>query len=157
MDENFKEIEPMWKGKWEFKKMGGTDDECAVMGEENDPKISKKCFLSAGAIGEPATASKITLYHYATKSLEDFSEKMHRGSGMSKGSKGMDYFAEISRCSPLATECILKNARKLSLVCNHAAYRNCACSSVFMHFHHQFGTNLHNRGIIGAARLKDAL
>lgn len=103
VDENFKEIPPMWKGKWEYKKAGGTDDDCMVMGEQNDPEASKHCFLSAGAIGEPATATKIALYHYATKSLEDFSEKMHRGSGMSKGSKGMDYFAEISRCVPVTT------------------------------------------------------
>lgn len=92
----------MWKGKWQFKRAGGTDDECGIMGEQNDPEVGKKCFLSAGAIGEPATATKIALYHYATKSLQDFSEKMQRGSGMSKGSKGMDYFAEISRCSPLS-------------------------------------------------------
>lgn len=107
VDENFKEILPMWKGRWEFKKTGGTDDECGAMGEQNDPEVGKQCFLSAGAIGEPATATKIALYHYATKSLADFSEKMHRGSGMSKGSKGMDYFAEISRLQTRSAWCRL--------------------------------------------------
>jgi hypothetical protein len=98
VDENFEEIEHMWKGKWEFKRAGGTDVECGVMAEQNHSQLENNCLSSAGAIGEPATANKIALYHYATKSLHDFSEKMHRGSGMSKrASKGMDYFAEISR------------------------------------------------------------
>jgi hypothetical protein len=87
----------MWKGNQEFKKEGGTDEDCVRMAEENDEQLAGKCLLSAGASGKPATASKIALYHYATKSLQDFSEKMNRGSGMSKRSKGMDYFAEISR------------------------------------------------------------
>lgn len=102
MDENFKEIMPMWKGKPVFKKSGGLDEDCHERAAKHDPDVRNDCFLSSGATGDPATANKIALYHYATKSLQDFSEKMSRGSGMSRRSrKGMDYFAEISRCAEL--------------------------------------------------------
>jgi hypothetical protein len=97
VDENRQPIKYMWKGMPDWKNVGGSDEGCDLLPpEERSPS---KCFLSAGAAGFPATASRIGLYHYATKSLEDFASKMLRGSGMSKATKQMEYFADISRCA----------------------------------------------------------
>lgn len=59
------------------------------------------CFEAAGhEVPHPEnvpSVGEIALFHYATKSLEDFQEKMARGSGISKTSKGMAYFDSIAR------------------------------------------------------------
>lgn len=92
----------MWKGNAEFKtKHSGTDGACMRMqrpGHPDHSKLRQRCFQSSGPMIRPPRADKVALFHYATKSLEDFTSKMSRGSGMSAATKGMNYFAEISQC-----------------------------------------------------------
>lgn len=60
------------------------------------------CFRTAGHSipdSEEPTVHEIALFHYATKSLEDFREKMRRGSGLSRHTKGIAYFEEIAWCA----------------------------------------------------------
>ena len=53
-----------------------------------------------GAASRNASANEIAIYHYATKSLEDFGAKMLRGSSLSKRThKEWTYFADIARCA----------------------------------------------------------
>lgn len=105
VDEEFTEVPVMWKGNVEFKtKHGGTDGACSRMRRPRNPehgKLLERCFQSSGSLIEPARANKVSLYHYATKSLEDFTEKMSRGSGMSAAVKDMEYFAQIARCATI--------------------------------------------------------
>ena len=93
----------MWKGNLDFKtKHSGTDGACMRMRRPGNPQHSKlhqRCFQSSGSIITPERADKVSLYHYATKSLEDFTSKMARGSGMSSAVKDMSYFAQIARCA----------------------------------------------------------
>lgn len=104
VDEDGMEVPAIWKGNAEFKtKHSGTDGACMRMrrpGHPNHGKLRQWCFQSSGPMIQPARAVKVALFHYATKSLEDFTTKMSRGSGMSAATKNMDYFGEISRCGP---------------------------------------------------------
>lgn len=104
VDEDGTEVPAIWKGNAEFKtKHSGTDGACMRMQQPGHPdhgKLRQWCFQSSGPMIQPARADKVALFHYATKSLEDFTTKMSRGSGMSAATKNMDYFAEISRYGP---------------------------------------------------------
>eukprot|EP00892_Ulva_mutabilis_P011734 jgi/Ulvmu1/8933/UM005_0024.1 len=108
VDEDFAEVPVMWKGNLKFKtKHSGTDGACSRMRRPRNPnhgKLHQHCFQSSGSLIEPARAARVALYHYATKSLQDFTDKMSRGSGMSAAVKDMDYFAEIARCD--AARCL---------------------------------------------------
>lgn len=92
----------VWKGNMEFKtRHNGTDGACMRMRRPGHPdhnKLRKRCFETSGPMIEPPRAAKVALYHYATKSLADFTSKMSRGSGMSAATKGMEYFDQIARC-----------------------------------------------------------
>ena len=80
----------------EWKAHGGSDADCEAIGAAG--LALPTCFQTAGSGSASRSARRVALYHYATKSLEDFASKMARGSGMSKASKRMEYFAEVSRC-----------------------------------------------------------
>ena len=100
VDETRQPVHMTWKMIPELKGPGISDENC--------PEDTRKCFRSPGAISVPATADQIAIYHFATKSLEDFANKMARGSSMSRRTrKKMSYFAEVARCVPIH-ECHLR-------------------------------------------------
>ena len=76
----------------EYRRSSGKVANCTV-----EPQ---HCRRSPAASSLPPVAAQIALYHFATKSLEDFANKMARGSSMSKRMhKGLRYFADIARCA----------------------------------------------------------
>jgi hypothetical protein len=114
VDENKKPIPPMSKGMPRWKASGHTDAECSNLKDQNRMPEGE-CFLAPGAVGPSHTAEKIALYHFGTKSLEDFTQKMLRGSGMSKATKRMEYFTEIAGCAHLARCGVV--GRRQSVLC----------------------------------------
>jgi hypothetical protein len=62
--------------------------------------FDKCCSWMPGALNRSPTVERIALFHYATKSWEDFSSKMKRGSGMSKSTKTLSYFQQLEQCAP---------------------------------------------------------
>ena len=63
------------------------------------------CYSMAAAASGGATVDRVALFHYATKSWQDFEVKMARGSGMGDQDKDSSYFDDIKRCASLATRC----------------------------------------------------
>jgi hypothetical protein len=122
------EIPPSWKAMPLYKRAGGNDEMCGKRAAKLETTWND-CFLSPGASVVPASAKKIALYHFATKSLEDFADKIRRGSGMSKqSSKGMDYFAAISRCDTDQWPCPVALLTPPHLHKPHACYALLSCS-----------------------------
>ena len=58
------------------------------------------CYEMPGAASKESSVESVALFHFATKSWEDFDAKMKRGSGMSKSKKTRDYFDRIAECVP---------------------------------------------------------
>lgn len=61
------------------------------------------CHLDAGFQRSQATAAKIGIFHYTTKSRQDFEVKVHRGSAMRETGKPWSFFDQIDKCVPLAS------------------------------------------------------
>lgn len=104
VNENMVSYPMTWKATPVAKRMGTRDSDCKKMSSD---ERSSKCFLIATATASQdiASVNKIGLFHYATKSIQDFSAKMKRGSGMSNARKGMAYFEEIARMQTHAPLC----------------------------------------------------
>ena len=84
-----KNIEPnQWKG-----------GKCEEAFKNKSPQLRAHCYKSAEPLYRNGTVERVALFHYATKSEEDFKNKMQRGSGMSLRAKGYDYFNEIQKCA----------------------------------------------------------
>lgn len=115
VDENHQPINNMWKAMPVWKRDGGSDKACREM--VMPQWFPGRCFLTAGAHGIVNTANKVVLFHYATKSLEDFAGKMVRGSGMSKATKNMEYFAHIARCALAPANAAITVTATTTLLC----------------------------------------
>lgn len=72
--------------------------QCKQALEAASPQLRMHCYKTAEPLLRNGTADHVALFHYATKSTEDFKNKMERGSGMSLRAKGKDYFNEILKC-----------------------------------------------------------
>jgi hypothetical protein len=55
------------------------------------------CYKTASPMNRLGTVQRVALFHFATKSAQDFRLKMLRGSGMSMRAKGYDYFNKLLR------------------------------------------------------------
>ena len=61
----------------------------------------RQCFwCPASGLNSGGSAERIALYHYVTKSRQDFAAKTKRGSGMSGATKREDYFQSVQQCAP---------------------------------------------------------
>jgi hypothetical protein len=74
--------------------------ECQQWANEHDPPpdFAQCCGMVAPAMDRPASVDTIALYHFATKSQDDFVAKQQRGSGMSGASKKAEYFEKLREC-----------------------------------------------------------
>lgn len=91
-----KNIEPnQWKG-----------GKCEEAFKNKSPQLRAHCYKSAEPLYRNGTVERVALFHYATKSEEDFQNKMQRGSGMSLRAKGYDYFNEIQKKQSDAEICL---------------------------------------------------
>ena len=93
VNENFKPLMLYWRG------MPPTYADC---GKNPD---TRKCFLAPESGTSPPSAKHIALYHYVTKSKEDFAAKQIRGSGMSKKIKDDRFFKKVTRIQSDAEWC----------------------------------------------------
>jgi hypothetical protein len=50
----------------------------------------------------------VALFHYATKSREDFAAKVARGSAMSAAVKRWEWFDQLAECAPLLCCAVLR-------------------------------------------------
>jgi hypothetical protein len=60
---------------------------------------TRRCYLSPDSGVGPPSSNKVALFHYITKSREDFARKTARGSGMSDATKTMKHFRRVRRCA----------------------------------------------------------
>ena len=67
--------------------------------------FEKCCYSMPAATSQAASVERVALYHFATKSWQDFSVKMQRGSGMSKSAKTAEYFNDLARCGDSFQRC----------------------------------------------------
>ena len=56
------------------------------------------CIRMPSASVQPASITRVALFHYVTKSRQDYDVKMQRGSGMSRKVKPLSFFEGIARC-----------------------------------------------------------
>lgn len=110
-----KNIQPnAWKG-----------EECMRAFESASPQLRIHCYKTAEPLFRNGTTDHFALFHFATKSADDFKNKMARGSGMSLRAKGYDYFNEILKCVALLHLCTCSNLNLLVVPC--------LCHFILMH------------------------
>ena len=106
VDEHAQPLENQWKAIPQRGELGlqkWTAKQCHVAGQ-NDPlsvQTHQHCHLTAAPMRQNATVDKVALFHYATKSLQDFNAKIKRGSGMSYAAKDHGWFNAIKECALL--------------------------------------------------------
>lgn len=76
------------------------------------PPPRSRCHRDAGFQRSSASVTRVALFHYATKSEQDFVVKVQRGSAMKKTGKPWSFFHQVQRCASAA-------------VCCHARCQNC--------------------------------
>jgi hypothetical protein len=108
VNEVFQPIRRVWKVTGAARRAGLTDVDCRAHPD------ARSCFQTPGALLKPPAAEKVALFHYATKSREDFKRKLTRGSGMSKATKDWSYFEELVGCAPQSVFCKLQSVRAAS-------------------------------------------
>jgi hypothetical protein len=67
--------------------------------DERFDRFDECCSTMPGAMNRKPSVHRVALYHYATKSWEDFAAKMKRGSGMSRSAKTKAYFDNLAECA----------------------------------------------------------
>ena len=58
----------------------------------------KWCLSMPSASVQPASITRVALFHYVTKSRFDYDVKMQRGSGMTQKVKPLSFYEGIERC-----------------------------------------------------------
>lgn len=86
------------------------------------PDLPQEFMTTPLITANPRIASKIALYHYVTKSFDDFVAKTARGSGMSKAVKGPEFLEKLLRCALAFTR------RSLVLTCDRDSLCMCGLS-----------------------------
>ena len=89
-----------------------TADICASEAAKKTPfeQFSTCCYSMPAALArEHPSVERVALFHYATKSREDFNGKMARGSGMSKRSKTAEYFDGLAECAPAPVTFVVRS------------------------------------------------
>ena len=93
VNEQMDEIGLAWHARPAFRDDGGTNNDCAVSED------AARCFQVPAARHRPLVADKVAVYHYITKSVEDFEAKLVRGAGVPYFQRDMDWFHKIERCA----------------------------------------------------------
>lgn len=101
VNEKFVQLNEVWMvlpknvqpNKWE-------GSQCEQAFDDKDPKLKAHCYQSASPLFRNGTVDSVALFHFATKSEEDFEKKVERGSGMSLAVKGQSYYTEIQQYAP---------------------------------------------------------
>jgi hypothetical protein len=89
VNEHFLALNPTWRLK-----PNTADPDCSL-----HPN-TRQCYLvPSSSYREEASADHIALYHYVTKSREDFALKQARGSGMSAAMKDDTFFKRLTKCA----------------------------------------------------------
>lgn len=99
--------------------------------EGAQPSAPPACRRDAGFLRSTASVAKVALFHYATKSEQDFAVKMQRGSAIEGKGKPWSFFHLMAKCGPtLAAHAFVFQERLLpgllcccSSVCNAPAHR----------------------------------
>lgn len=76
VNENKQLVKTAWHARPEYREEGGGNAECQRDQDES------KCFEEPAVRHRPAIADKIAIYHYISKSKEDFKNKLARGAGV---------------------------------------------------------------------------
>lgn len=107
VDEHGVPLDMVWTNKPEPYLQGEglrpwTAKDCTYAGEhaELNPLLTTFCYLRPAPLRRNGTVDRIALFHYGSKSTEDFQAKMKRGSGMSLATKGKDYIEKMIACAP---------------------------------------------------------
>lgn len=58
-----------------------------------------RCYRDAGSMRFPPSVDKVALFHFTTKSHEDFAAKLSRGSAMTHRGKNWRFFERVARCA----------------------------------------------------------
>jgi hypothetical protein len=90
VNEQNEEIRLTWHARPEHRGVGNAA--CAASRDEDF------CFEVPAARHLPPVAHRLALFHYVTKSLEDYEIKLARGTGVPMFSRNMGWFDKIKRC-----------------------------------------------------------
>lgn len=90
--------------------------------EMAQPSPPPVCRRDAGFQRSTASVTKVALFHYTTKSKQDFEVKRQRGSAVEKTAKPWSFFHLIAKCGPTdaAHACVFEE-RLLPGLCVTAA------------------------------------
>jgi len=64
-----------------------------------DPGDVARCYHDAGSLRNPASVATAALFHFTTKSQQDFDAKLSRGSAMTHRGKNWSFFERVARCA----------------------------------------------------------
>lgn len=101
VNEKFMKLEEVWlplpinvnADKW-------ANGQCQEAFETSSEELHDHCYRTANPLFRHGTVDDVALFHFATKSEEDFKTKMDRGSGMGFAVKQWAYYDEIKECGP---------------------------------------------------------
>jgi hypothetical protein len=112
VNEEKQSIGTAWHARPEYREQGGGNPECQRDQDES------KCFESPAVRHRPAMANKIAIYHYVSKSREDFKAKLVRGAGLPYFERDQSWFdtiQEYAHACSLFQKCTSKqHCRNLS-------------------------------------------
>ena len=103
--------------------------------DERSERFDECCFVMPGALNRQPSVERVAVFHYATKSWQDFAAKMKRGSGMSRSAKKEDYFTSLAKCASsssavelwwLRKRCLLQSAKDCQRTIMHSTGRTTA-------------------------------
>lgn len=92
--EDGRKMRPKWHVRPHFWEAGGDNADCVKSHNLAD------CFVEPGERIHPATANRIALFHYITRSFEDFEAKLRRGAGVPFFTRDEAWFRGIEECAP---------------------------------------------------------
>lgn len=94
-----------------------------------------ECLPVPGSTAEWPSVERVALFHYVTRSEEDFARKMERGGGQNAEPKPWSYFHDIAKCAvPLTGSdracCTPCADAKGAMVCSETTHKGGLCSEI---------------------------
>ena len=89
VNEDKQMVKAAWHARPAFRDQGGGNAECQRTQDED------LCFETPAVRHRPAVANKIAIYHYITKSKQDFKDKLARGAGLPFFTRDQGWFDTI--------------------------------------------------------------
>ena len=103
MTEDGNHLTQRWHMQPHFWEAGGSNSDCS---RTQNPL---NCFLEPSGRQSPPRAARIAVFHYITRSFEDFEAKLRRGAGVPFFTRDEAWFRRIEECAAPAS--LLLNAR----------------------------------------------